>query len=79
MAFAPRPSAGTGFDLKPVKVYRDLRENVELESGLDPGDQVVLNPPTDIHENQKVKIAPPPQQQQNGEQVASDGRADGQK
>jgi HlyD family secretion protein len=54
---------------KDVKVYRDLGDAVELDSGLSPDDQVVLNPPTTIHEGQKIKVAPP--QQGDGQKVAS--------
>jgi HlyD family secretion protein len=57
--------------LKPVNVYRDLGETVELDSGLKGGDQVVLNPPTNIHDGQRVKVARPPNGQGN-KQVAED-------
>jgi HlyD family secretion protein len=63
--------------LRPVKVYRDLGESLELDSGLNAGDQVVLNPPTDIHEGQKVQIAQPSKDQK--EQVASRGQNAAQK
>jgi HlyD family secretion protein len=52
-----------------VKVFRDLGSSVELESGLNPQDQVVLNAPADIHDGQKIKVAPP--SDGNGEKVAS--------
>ncbi|MET0970701.1 MAG: efflux RND transporter periplasmic adaptor subunit [Tardiphaga sp.] len=42
--------------LKPVNVYRDLGQTIELSSGLDEKQQVVLNPPTTVHDGQKVKI-----------------------
>ncbi|MBV8926955.1 MAG: efflux RND transporter periplasmic adaptor subunit [Bradyrhizobium sp.] len=58
--------------LRPVQVYRDLGENVELESGLNGGEQVVLNPPTTIHDGQKVRITAPPEAQR--EQVAAGGQ-----
>ncbi len=54
---------------KEVRVYRDLGDVVELDSGLDAGDQVVLNPPTTIHDGQKIKIDPA--QQGDGQKVAS--------
>ncbi|HVX77878.1 MAG TPA: efflux RND transporter periplasmic adaptor subunit [Bradyrhizobium sp.] len=56
---------------KDVKVYRDLGDVVELDSGLEAGDQVVLNPPNTAHEGQKIRISPP--QQGDGQQVASAG------
>jgi HlyD family secretion protein len=70
--------SGDTIHLRPVKIYRDLGESVELEGGLNAGDQVVLNPPTNIHENQRVKISPPANGQ-GGEQVAADSHSRGQK
>ncbi|WP_213769341.1 efflux RND transporter periplasmic adaptor subunit [Bradyrhizobium sp. dw_78] len=57
---------------KDVKIYRDLGDVVELESGLSGQDQVVLNPPTTIHEGQKIKVAPP--SEGDGQKVASAGQ-----
>lgn len=54
---------------KEARVYRDLGDVIELDSGLDAGDQVVLNPPTTIHEGQKIRIDP--SQQGDGQKVAS--------
>ncbi len=44
--------------LQPVEIYRDLGQTLELTNGLNGGQQVVLNPPTTIHEGQKVRTAP---------------------
>jgi HlyD family secretion protein len=60
---------GDEIQFKQVRVYRDLGDVVELDSGLDAGDQVVLTPPTTIHEGQKITIAP--SQQGDGQKVAS--------
>jgi HlyD family secretion protein len=57
--------------LKPVHVYRDLGETVELDSGLNAGSEVVMNPPTNIHDGQKVKIVQP-SDGPNKKQVAAD-------
>jgi HlyD family secretion protein len=57
--------------LKSVNVYRDLGETVELDSGLDRDVQVVLNPPTNIHDGQKVKVAQPSNGKAN-KQVAAE-------
>jgi HlyD family secretion protein len=57
--------------LQQVTVYRDLGDTLELASGLNGGDQVVLNPPTMVHEGQAVRIDQAGDQ--NGsEKVASD-------
>jgi HlyD family secretion protein len=53
--------------LRQVSIYRDLGQIVELEKGLDGGEQVVLDPPTTVHEGQRVRVA-------NPEQVATDGK-----
>jgi HlyD family secretion protein len=55
-----------------VKVFRDLGSSVELESGLNGQERVVLNPPTNIHEGQKIKVAPP--SDNDGQKVASADR-----
>jgi HlyD family secretion protein len=61
---------------KDVKVFRDLGDLVELSSGLDAGDQVVLNPPTTIHEGQKIKILP--SESADSQEVASAARGQSQ-
>jgi HlyD family secretion protein len=55
-----------------VQIFRDLGSSVELESGLNGQQQVVLNPPTNIHEGQKIKVAPP--SDNDGQKVASAAR-----
>ncbi|MGA7807451.1 efflux RND transporter periplasmic adaptor subunit, partial [Bradyrhizobium sp.] len=59
--------------LQQVVIYRDRGESLELASGLNGGDQVVLNPPTTTHEGQKVRINQPGDGA-NRQQVASDGQ-----
>ena len=46
--------------LRKVNVARDFGASVEVSAGIDPGDNVVLNPMVDLAEGQKVKIAQPP-------------------
>jgi RND family efflux transporter MFP subunit len=41
--------------LRKVTVVRDLGEQVELNSGVKPGDQVILNPAVDLAEGGKVR------------------------
>jgi HlyD family secretion protein len=44
--------------LKPVSIYRDFGKTVELRDGLEGGERVVLSPPTNLQDGNKVKIAP---------------------
>lgn len=62
--------------LKQVQIYRDLGNTIELSSGLDGSDQVVLNPPTTIHDGQAVHVVPAGDQK---EQVASGAQKAGAK
>jgi RND family efflux transporter MFP subunit len=41
--------------LSPLELERDDGAEVEVRSGLKPGDQVILNPPADIRDGMKVK------------------------
>jgi RND family efflux transporter MFP subunit len=45
--------------LRKVNVARDFGASVEVTTGIDPGDNVVLNPMVDLAEGQQVKIATP--------------------
>jgi HlyD family secretion protein len=44
--------------LQKITIYRDLGKTVELESGLNGGEAVVLSPPADLQEGAKVKVEP---------------------
>jgi RND family efflux transporter MFP subunit len=41
-----------------VTVARDLGSQVEIQSGVKPGDQVILNPPVDLADGSKVQTRP---------------------
>ncbi len=46
--------------LQPIAIYRDFGKTVELRDGLSGGEQVVVNPPTDLAEHAKVKVKEKP-------------------
>ena len=46
--------------LQPISIYRDFGKTVELRDGLSGGEQVVMNPPTDLTEHSKVKVKDKP-------------------
>ena len=50
--------------LQPISIYRDFGATVELRDGLNGGEQVVVNPPVDLHEHMKVKVKPLPPEKQ---------------
>jgi len=45
--------------LRKIGVVRDLGREVEVNSGVKRGDQVILNPSVDIAEGARVKTRPP--------------------
>jgi len=45
--------------LRPIAIGRDYGSSVEVVSGLDPNDQVVINPADSLEDGQKVKIGGP--------------------
>ena len=45
--------------LRPIKIGRDFGDVVELLSGLQPGDRVIVNPPDSIADGMTVQIAKP--------------------
>ena len=53
--------------IRQVNVVRDFGTSVEVNAGVNDGDQVVLNPPVDLTDGRKVQIrpAPPAQMSQN--------------
>ena len=44
--------------LKPIKIARDLGNEVEIDGGLSPTDRIVASPPETIADGDKVRIAP---------------------
>jgi hypothetical protein len=42
-----------------VEIYRDLGSSLELKSGLEGGEKVVLGAPVDLADGGKVKVAAP--------------------
>ena len=47
-----------------ISIYRDFGKTVELNDGLTGGEQVVLNPPTELTEHSKVKVKEKPPEEQ---------------
>ncbi|MBY0258671.1 efflux RND transporter periplasmic adaptor subunit [Methylobacterium sp.] len=43
-----------------VKIRRDLGTTVELSQGLEGGEEIVLSPPADLRDGQKIERQPPP-------------------
>jgi HlyD family secretion protein len=55
-----------------VTIYRDFGTTTELQDGLHGQENLVLNPPTELVEGSRVKVAnPAPPQQNTGKQTAS--------
>ncbi len=50
--------------MQTIAIYRDFGKTVELSDGLKGGEQVIINPPTDIGEHSKVKVKPEQPQEQ---------------
>jgi RND family efflux transporter MFP subunit len=44
-------------EIRKVRVTRDLGTQVEVDTGVKPGDRVILNPPVNIIEGSKVQVA----------------------
>ena len=44
-------------EIRKVRVTRDLGTQVEVDTGVKPGDQVILNPPVNLVEGSKVQVA----------------------
>ena len=44
-------------EIRKVRVTRDLGTQVEVDTGVKPGDQVILNPPVNLVEGSKVRVA----------------------
>jgi RND family efflux transporter MFP subunit len=59
--------------LKSFRQGRDFGKSVEVLSGLDPQDQLVVNPPDSITDGIAVKVAPPPAQGNPSQDQGNDG------
>jgi hypothetical protein len=44
-------------EIRKVRVTRDLGTRVEVDTGVKPGDRVILNPPVNLVEGSKVRLA----------------------
>jgi RND family efflux transporter MFP subunit len=47
-------------ELRKVKVKRDMGTQLEVDSGIKAGDQVILNPPVNLVDGSKVQVRPEP-------------------
>jgi RND family efflux transporter MFP subunit len=57
--------------LNKVAIGRDFGTRVEVLSGIDPNDRLVINPPDSLAEGDEVTVAPPKDQNQgNGQNAA---------
>jgi hypothetical protein len=45
-------------EIRKVRVKRDLGTRVEVDTGVNPGDEVVLNPPVNLVDGSKVQPRP---------------------
>ena len=43
--------------IRKVNVTRDMGTQVEVDAGVKPGDQVILNPPVNLPDGGKVRVA----------------------
>jgi hypothetical protein len=44
-------------EIRKVNVTRDMGTQVEVDAGVKPGDRVILNPPVNLSEGGKVRVA----------------------
>lgn len=44
--------------LKSIKISRDFGSDVEIESGIKPGEQIIVNPPDSLINGEQVRVAP---------------------
>jgi len=57
--------------LRKVTIYRDFGETIELRDGLQGGEQIALEPPADLADGARVKVAKP----EDGKQAPQGGKA----
>ena len=56
------------------KVSRDFGTTVEVQSGIDPGTRIVVNPPDSLANGQQVRIVQP-DKKENGDDKNKDGKS----
>ncbi len=47
-----------------ISIYRDFGKTFEVRDGVNGGEQIIMNPPPDLRDGQKVKIKPKPPEEQ---------------
>jgi HlyD family secretion protein len=47
--------SGEQVHMQPVEIFRDFGTSVELRDGLRGGEEVVLNPPSDLEDGSKIE------------------------
>ncbi len=47
-----------------ISIYRDFGKTFEVRDGVNGGEQIIMNPPPDLHDGQKVKIKEKPPEEQ---------------
>jgi hypothetical protein len=46
--------------MEKIAILRDFGTEVEIADGLEPGDQIVLNPPVNLAEGSRIEARPQP-------------------
>ena len=57
-------------EMRPISIARDTGTEAELRDGLDGGEKVIVNPPTDLVAGQKVHVVPDQPEGPGGKQAA---------
>jgi RND family efflux transporter MFP subunit len=57
--FAAAVGANSRVKLKPIQPGRDFGTEIEVLSGISPGEQIIVNPPDSLVDNQLVRVARP--------------------
>jgi HlyD family secretion protein len=63
---------GDQIKMNKIDIYRDLGTSLELKNGLSGGEKVVVDPPADLRDGSKVKVAPDDEQKKD---AANNGAA----
>jgi HlyD family secretion protein len=56
---------GDQIKMNKIDIYRDLGTSLELKNGLSGGEKVVVDPPADLRDGSKVKVAPDDEQKKD--------------
>ena len=56
---------------KEVQIGRDFGDEVEIVSGVQPGDKIIVNPPVDLIDGEKVAGQPMPADEANKSKTAA--------